>query len=92
MIVLQISGVFGNGRTVIEGDKLALSPVRNLASLLAPAASASCFPSPLLLLVRLPLRLLPSLYPCALQRSKRIDVYVLRWQWSIRTRSVLVRW
>jgi len=62
MIVFQISGVFGNGRTVVEGNKLALSPVRDLASLLTPTASASCFPSPLLLLIRLP-PLSPALSP-----------------------------
>jgi hypothetical protein len=32
MIVLQVSGVFENGRTVVEGNKLTLSPVRDLAS------------------------------------------------------------
>lgn len=60
MTALQVSGVFGNGRIVVEGNKLALSFVCDLVSLLAPAASASCFPSLLLLLFRL-LALSPSL-------------------------------
>lgn len=60
MTALQVSGVFGNGRIVVEGNKLAFSFVCDLVSLLAPAASASCFPSPLLLPFRL-LALSPSL-------------------------------
>ena len=62
MMVPGVSGVSGNGRTVVEGNKLALSLVRDLASLLAPAASAPCFPSPLLLLIQLP-PLSPALSP-----------------------------